>query len=77
MARTTIQSNKNKLKFAKLCYAVMGPYQILRNTGHGSYFVKNLYKPDSFVLKFIAYDLYPLPPLLNLANLLTPQIHNI
>ena len=51
MARTTIQSDKKKEKIAKLCYAVRGPYQFLRNTGHGSYFVKKLHKPDSPELK--------------------------
>ena len=30
--------------------------------GHGSYFVRILHKPDSPELKFMAYDLYPLPP---------------
>jgi len=38
-ARTAIQSDKKKEKIAKLCYAVRVPYQILHNTGHGSYFV--------------------------------------
>ena len=62
MARTTIQNNKQKGKVAKLCYAVRGPYQIIRITGHGSYFVRKLHRPDSPELKFMAYDLYPFPP---------------
>ena len=62
MARTAIQSNKQKGKVAKLCYAVRGPYQIIRTTGRGSYFVHKLHKPDSPELKFMAYDSYPLPP---------------
>ena len=62
MARTAIQSNKQKKKVAKLCYAVRGPYQIIRTTGHGSYFVQKLHRPDSPELKFMTYYLYPLPP---------------
>ena len=53
--------NKQKGKVAKLCYAVRGPYQIIRTTGHGSYFVGKLHRPDSPELKFMVYDLYPLP----------------
>ena len=62
MARTAIQSNNQKVKVAKLCYAVRGPYQIIRTTGHGSYFEQKLHRPDSLELKCMAYDLYPLPP---------------
>ena len=62
MARTSVQSNKQREKVAKLTYAVRGPYQIIRTTGHGSYFVRKLHRPDSPELKFMAYDLYPLPP---------------
>ena len=62
MARTTIQSNKQKEKVAKLCYAVRNPYQIIRTTGHGSYFVCKLHEPDSPELKVMAYNLYPLSP---------------
>ena len=36
IARTAIQSDKKKEKFAKLCYIVRGTYHILRNTGHSS-----------------------------------------
>ena len=39
MARTAIQSNKQKGKVVKICYAVRGPCQIIRTTGHGSPFV--------------------------------------
>ena len=59
MARTTIQSNKQKEKVTKLCYTVRGPYQIIRTTGHGSYFVQKLHRPDSPELKLMAYDLNP------------------
>ena len=65
MARTAIQSNKQKGKVAKLFFAVRGLYQIIRRTtGHGSYFFRKLHRPDSPELKFMAYDLYPLPPFL-------------
>ena len=61
MARMAIQSNKQKKKVAKICYAVRGPYQIILTTGHSSYFVRKLHRPDSPELKFMAYHLYPLP----------------
>ena len=77
MARMTIQSNKQKEKVAKLYYAVRGPYQIILTTGHGSYFVRKLHRPDSPELKFMAYDLHPIPHLSNLVNLSTPQIRGI
>ena len=64
MARTAIQSDFSKHKVAKLSYSVRGPFQIIRNTGFGSYFVRKLNKQYSPELKFIAYDSYPLPPFL-------------
>ena len=60
MARTAIQSELSKNKVSKLSYSVRGPYQILRNTGLGSYFVRKFNKTDSPELKFMAHDLYPL-----------------
>ena len=77
MDRRTIQSDKKKKKVAKLCYVVRGLYHIIRNIGHSSYFVKKLHNPDSPELRFMAYNLYPQPPLLNLGNLLIPYIHSI
>ena len=62
MARTAIQSDLFKNKVAKLTYFVRGTYQILHNTGLGSYFVRKNNKPDSPELKFMARDLYFLPP---------------
>ena len=62
MTRTAIQSDIFKNKVAKLSCSVRGPYQILRNTGLGSYFVRKFNKPDSPELNFMAHDLYPLPP---------------
>ena len=61
MAKTAIQGDKTKNKVAKLCYAVRGSYHILRNTSHGSYFVKKLHKSYSRELKFMAYDFHPFP----------------
>ena len=61
MVRTAIKSDKKKEKFVKVYYVVRGPYQILRNTGHGSYFVKKLHILDSPELKCMSYDLCRLP----------------
>ena len=61
MTRTAIQSDRTKDKVAKLCNAVRGPYHILRSTGHGSYFFKKLYKPDSPERK--KYDIRLVPSL--------------
>ena len=41
-----------------MCYAVQNPYAIIRNTGHGSYYVKKLNKLSSTEFEFMAYDLY-------------------
>ena len=43
-----------------MCYTIRSPYHILRTTGYGNYIVRKLIKPDSFELKFVAYDFYPL-----------------
>ena len=45
-------------------YAFWCPYQIIRTTDHGSYFMRKLHRPDSPKLKLIAHDLYPLLPFL-------------
>ena len=66
--RTTIQSDISKQKFAKLSYSVRGPFQLIRNTEFRSYFVRKLNKVDSPELKFMIYDLYPLPPSLKLCE---------
>ena len=62
MVRTAVQSNATINKVAKLSYQVRGPFRIVKCTGHGSYLVRKLYKPDSPELRFMAIDLYPLPP---------------
>ena len=54
--RTAVLSYKLQNKIAKLCYAVRDPYQIIRNTSHSSYYIKQLNE-----LKSVAFDLYPLP----------------
>ena len=61
MARTAIQSDLIKNNVAKLSYSVRGPFQIIRKTGLGSYFVRKLNKLDSPELNFMARDLYSLP----------------
>ena len=54
MARTAVQSDASTNKVAKLSYQVRGPFRIVKCTGHDSYLVKKLYKPDSPELKFMA-----------------------
>ena len=55
MTRRFIQNNISKNKIAKLRNTVRGPYKIIYSTGE---------------LKFIGYDLYVLPYLLNHETLL-------
>ena len=62
MARTAVHSDASSNKVAKLSYQVRGPFRIVTCTGQGSYHVRKLFKPDSPTLKFMAVDLYPLPP---------------
>ena len=47
-------------KVVKQYHATRSSYHIIYSTGHGSYIIGKLHKPDSPGLKFIAYDLYPL-----------------
>ena len=68
MARTATQSNLSKNKVAKSSYSVRGPYQILRNTGLGKYFVRKLNKLDNSELKFMDHDLIPFLRPLNRVN---------
>ena len=62
MVRIAIQSYLSKNEFATSSYSIQVSFQIIRNKGFGSYFVRKFNKPDSSKLKFMAYDLYPLPP---------------
>ena len=62
MDRTIVQSDETNNEIAKLFYAVRGPFQIIRDTGRGSYIVRELNRPDSPEFKFMSEDLYILPP---------------
>ena len=68
MARTAIQSDASTNRVAKLSYQVRGPFRFVKCTGRGSYLVRKLYKPDCLEIKFMATDLYPLPPSLKLCE---------
>ena len=74
MARTAVQSDKSQNTVTKLCYAVRGPYHIIRNTGHGSYYVKTPNKPDSPKLNDIVYIFFGLLIFVNLSIPLTFDI---
>ena len=77
MARTAIQSNLSKNKVAKSSYSVRGPYQILRNTGLGKYFVQKLNKLDNSELKFMDHDLIPFLRPLNRVSQSIQQMRTI
>ena len=64
MVRTVIHSDISKNKVSNLSYAVRGPCRIIRSIRRSRYFFKKLNKADSPEFKFIAYDLYSLPPFL-------------
>ena len=57
IVRITIQSDLLKNKVAKLSPVIHGPYQIIRSTSHGNYYVSKLNKPDSPEITLMAYDL--------------------
>ena len=61
-----IDISKNQV--AKLSYAVRSLYRIISSISHDNYFVKKFNKPSSSDLKFMTYDRYPIPHLLNLIN---------
>ena len=58
MERTAVKTYIFKNEVTKLCYDIHRAYQIIRSTSHGSYYVREIHKPDSPELKFMAYDLY-------------------
>ena len=62
MTHTAVQNDASTNKVAKLSYQVRGPFRIVKSTVHGIYLVRKLYKHDSPELKFMATDLYFLPP---------------
>ena len=62
MTKKAIRSDLSKNEITKLSYSDQGPYQIILNTGCGSYFVRKLNTSDSPELQFITYNLYSLFP---------------
>ena len=62
MARREVMSDKTKNRVGKLTYQVSGPFRITRSTSHGSYYAWKLKNKNSVEQKFMAEDLYPLPP---------------
>ena len=64
MARREVQSNKSTNKVGKLCYQVRGPFVIVKPTGTGGYMVTKFGKSDGPKLRYIAEELYALPPTL-------------
>ena len=68
LARREVQSNKSTNKVGKLCYQVRGPFVIVKPTGTGGYMVTKFGKSDGPKLKYMAEDLYVLPPTLLLCD---------
>ena len=70
MTKWEVLSDKSKNKVGKLTYLVSRSFIITRSTGHGSYFVRKLKNKHSAEQKFMAEDLYPLPPRILLSPIL-------
>ena len=68
LARREVQSNKSTNKVGKLCYQVRGPFVIVKPTVTGGYMVTKFGKSDGPKLKYMAEDLYVLPPTLLLCD---------
>ena len=64
VARREVFSDKAKHRVGKLQYQISGPFVITRATGHGSYFARKLQNKTGTEQKFMAEDLYLLPPTL-------------
>ena len=62
MGRVAVQSSREKGVIQKLVYQSRGPYVIERVTGYDTYYVRRYGKPQSALQKFMASDLYMLPP---------------
>jgi hypothetical protein len=62
MVRVSVQSKASSGKVAKLSYSQRGPYKIVEVSGHGSYYVQRVGRPDAARLKFQTQDLSLLPP---------------
>ena len=62
MARVQVKSSKTTGTVGKLAIEARGPFRVPENHGNGSYSVQPFGKPDSAVGKFLAQDMYALPP---------------
>ena len=68
LAKTIIHGNISTNKVAKLNHQVRGSFCIIKCSGRRMYLVRKLYKTDNIELKFMATDLYSLPPSLKLCK---------
>jgi hypothetical protein len=62
MARVQVNSDASTGTVAKLAYRKRGPYEIVRSTGRGAYFVRRHGDPTAPLLKYPTQALSPLPP---------------
>ena len=62
MARVQVNSDKKAGKVGKLSIESRGPFRIMTDHSNGSYSVQPFDKPDSAIRKFLAQDIYALPP---------------
>jgi hypothetical protein len=75
MGRVAVQSNKERGVSQKMVYQSRGPYVIEKVTGYDTYFVRKYGKPLSALQKFMASDLYLLPPQIYRASMWTRLIY--
>ena len=61
-AHVQVQSNASTGVVAKLSYRAKGPFQIIEDLGHNSYYVQRYNEPNSAKRKYKGQDLYLLPP---------------
>ena len=77
-ARIQVKSDATNGKVAKLLYQSCGPFSIIEVSGHGSYTVQKLNKPDAPKLKFHGSNLFLLPPMVHPCEPLdTPDLRYI
>ena len=62
MARVQVNSNAKTGVVGKLSIESRGPFRVVTNHGNGSYTVKPFDKPNGAERKFLAQDMYALPP---------------
>ena len=75
MGRVAVQSNKSIQRLGKLVYQSRGPFVVVKDTGHSSYFSRRYGKPDEPLSKYMTQDLYMLPPtILPCEHLDTPDM---